>query len=31
MPDFPSNDEIEAADIEREEQLRTLWGREVES
>lgn len=31
MPDFPSNDEIEAADIEREEQLRKLWGREVES
>ncbi len=31
MPDFPSNDEIEAADIEREEHLRKLWSREAES
>lgn len=31
MPGFPSNDEIEAADIEREEHLRKLGGREDES
>lgn len=28
MPDFPSNEEIEAADMEREEGLRKLWNRE---
>lgn len=28
MPDFPGNDEAEAADMEREERLRSLWGRE---
>ena len=31
MPNFPTNDEIEAADIEREGHLRRLWGREAES
>ncbi len=31
MPDFPSNDKVEAADLEREERLRKLWGRESDS
>lgn len=31
MPDFPSNDEVEAADVEREEHLSRLWGREGDS
>lgn len=26
-PDFPTNDEIEAADIEREQRLDALWNR----
>ncbi len=28
MPDFPSNDETEAADMEYEERIQKLWGRE---
>ncbi len=28
IPDFPTNDEIEAADMEREGRLRKLWARE---
>ena len=31
MPDFPSNDEIEAADMEYEDRIRKLWGREEAS
>ena len=31
MPDFPSNEEVEAADVEREELLRKLWNREGDS
>lgn len=31
MPDFPSNDEIEAADLEYEGRIRGLWGREEAS
>ncbi len=31
MPDFPSNDEIEAVDMEYEERMRKLWGREEAS
>ena len=31
MPDFPSNDEIEAPDMEKQERLRKLWGREGDS
>lgn len=27
IPDFPTNDEIEAGDMEREEHLRKLWDR----
>ena len=30
-PDFPSNEEIEEVDTEREKHLQKLWGREVES
>ncbi|MGE9268966.1 MAG: type II toxin-antitoxin system VapB family antitoxin [Verrucomicrobiales bacterium] len=28
MPDFPTNDEVEAADMEYEERMRRLWNRE---
>lgn len=31
MPDFPSNDEVEAADVEREARLQRLWDRQGNS
>ena len=31
MPDFPTNDEIEAADLERDARLRRLWKGESDS
>ncbi len=31
FPDFPTNDEIEAPDLERQEMLRKLWNRGGES
>lgn len=31
MPDLPGNDEIEAADAEREAHLRTLWDRRIDA
>lgn len=31
FPDFPSNDEIEAPDMEKQERLRKLWNREDEA